>query len=366
VSPFKKTIQAAAVAVIAFLISSCPVHAGVDILVFDFSTDDNFPDPWADIALTDFTINLLNLSEAYCAMPRGQLRRMIQRVMPEANGKLFFENYDTLRQHIGASSFIEGALESRNGSFIFKGTYTNMDQGTVKDLSFTLKKYNLEEIQRNLAEKLEKATGRKLDYQRENVMGTSSPQAYSAFWQGMIQYEAGAADRGGNFFNKALEHDPDYVDPRIVKGRILLEKTDLNRAVSVFRKAVELEPGNPWVHFWLGFALYLLHSNPEAETELLKAIELYPENPEYLHQLGTLYKSSGRYAEAVRMFIRSTEIDPSISDAWYQLASIYSSMKNKKETLSYLEKAIKWGGDELRVKIKNDADFAWLKNSIRF
>ena len=149
-------------------------------------------------------------------------------------------------------------------------------------------------------------------------------------------------------------------------GRTLLEKTLFSEAAERFKKSIKLAPGDARGYFLLGLT-YNLQGQKEPALDLLKhALKLDPDNPEYRYQVGRLLKKIFNYSEALREMNKAVEADPSLYDAWYEMAAIYATTKQEEETIYCLEKAAAWGAQEILIRMRNDADFEWLKSNPKF
>jgi len=353
---------AAAAAVILFTQFSY----GSEAVVFDFETNGNFTEDWAAPALTDFTIRLLSTQTKWKALERDRLARLISRWPVEKRGALSFETRDAIRQHLGAKFLIEGRLENDRSGFRFVGTLINPDSGDVADISFQMKKFELEAAQKKLLQNLKKALSGAFNPKMSTLQGTGDADAYRLYWKGIRLYEKGLPDKALPLLEKAVSRDKQYIEPALMVGRIFLDKAFFSKAVEKFRFCVDTWPSDARAHFLLGLTYYLQRMNPPARAEFHKAVDLDPGNPEYYYQLGLLEKETFRYDEAVENLEKAVELDSSLYDGWYQLAVIYASAKQESKTLECLDKAAAWGDKAVFIKMRNDADFAWLRNNGKF
>ncbi|MGL4676540.1 MAG: tetratricopeptide repeat protein [Brevinema sp.] len=107
--------------------------------------------------------------------------------------------------------------------------------------------------------------------------GVPEAGAYSAL--GAVFYERNMINQAIDALNKALEIDPNYAGAINNLGYILVEsKKDIEKGISLCRKAVELDSENPAYRDSLGKALMSRRLYQEARSELEKAMELSPAN----------------------------------------------------------------------------------------
>jgi hypothetical protein len=347
------------------LLSGGPAHA-IETLVFDFEPDKSFKEKWEGAALTDFTIRALNKARPGAAMPRERLQRLVARWSRTIKQTSSFETRDAIRQHAGARFIIEGSLsQSRNGT-TFTGTIIDPDKGPVNDISFTLKNFDLAVARQRIIRGLRKSFGLKYDFNPSGVMGTDDNVAYKLYWKGVAAYEQGYPDTALKLLEESAGRDAKYIEPQLLTGRIMLEKTLFSQAADLFRRIAKLAPSDPRVYFLLGLTYSFQRQNSLALDSFKRAAELDPANPEYISQLGRFRKDTFRFSDAIVELQKATDLDQSLYDAWYDMAVIYASIKQETKALDSLEKAVQWGGPEIMARMENDADLAWLHDNVRF
>jgi tetratricopeptide (TPR) repeat protein len=77
---------------------------------------------------------------------------------------------------------------------------------------------------------------------------------------------------------------------------------DEERALSHYRAAIELEPGDAALHEQFGLALLRLGRTEQAMEAYQRAMALAPEDPAPRRLLGDLYRFTGRDQDAVREY----------------------------------------------------------------
>ena len=89
------------------------------------------------------------------------------------------------------------------------------------------------------------------------------------------EFSAGDTATALEHYDDALAVDAAY-GPALYNKGILLETTDLEGSVDLYRRAVEAQPEFAPAHMRLGFALVHLGQTDEGEDHLEKGIELDP------------------------------------------------------------------------------------------
>lgn len=83
-----------------------------------------------------------------------------------------------------------------------------------------------------------------------------------------------------------------------------------DQSIIYFRKAIELDPNNPWAYLFLGKAYYRRDGDiPVAESYITQSISLYPDNPWAYFELGEIYREAGFLAKAKDMYAKALEVD---------------------------------------------------------
>ena len=99
-----------------------------------------------------------------------------------------------------------------------------------------------------------------------------------------------------------------YVANLIQQGVFLAKTGRGERAVELFRRALENDTDSDLVLFNLGLILYDLERHQEAADTLERAVESNPERAEAYAALANAYRALGRYEDAVRMRARYEEL----------------------------------------------------------
>ena len=87
-------------------------------------------------------------------------------------------------------------------------------------------------------------------------------------------------------------------------------KMNIDLALNLLEKAVELEPSDGYILDSLGWAHYLSNSYEKSVYFLEKAVSFLPNDPTLNDHLGDAYWKSGRYDEAQSQWKRVLIIDP--------------------------------------------------------
>jgi tetratricopeptide (TPR) repeat protein len=114
-------------------------------------------------------------------------------------------------------------------------------------------------------------------------------------------------------------------------------------AIAEYRKAIEMNPGAPELHYRLGRALLLESHDPavleKAANEFRSELKVTPEDGACEFQLGQIAQVEGRTQEARSHFERALALSPSFVQALIALGKLCSQQKDYKEAISLLSRA---------------------------
>lgn len=132
------------------------------------------------------------------------------------------------------------------------------------------------------------------------LIGEPQRQHWTVLYFRGISYErAGQWDLAEQDFRVALKLEPDQPSVLNYLGYSLIEKgLNLDEAMEMVRKAVELKPNDGYIVDSLGWAYYQLGDYEEAVQHLERAVELKPEDAVINDHLGDAYWRVGRKLEA--------------------------------------------------------------------
>ena len=134
-----------------------------------------------------------------------------------------------------------------------------------------------------------------------------------------------------------------------------LRKKDPEQAISLFRKALQLDPQSVRAHFQLGLALTGQKNYAAAIESYQKAIALNPQFPDTFFNLGFIYAVSKDFAKAEEMYTQTVALHPDyLDEALFNLALVQSKQNKKEQSLANLNRA-------LAVNPKNQAAQNYLK-----
>lgn len=245
---------------------------------------------------------------------------------------------------------------------------------------------NVYAIQTEIAESITSALHSTLtseDHDRLEKVPTESLDAYYAYLLGkqrMINRTSASLRQAADYFQRAVELDPDYalayvgladaymmlgdygnlslremlslalpalqtalrLDDRLPeayasKGAIISKSGDYATAEAAYKRAIELDPNYATAHHWYADLLVTYQRRPDAALPLLqRALELDPLSPAINITLGQAFENLGRFDEAMAQYLRTNEIEPSYPSPYFLIAGLHRSAYGQ------LDEALRW------------------------
>ena len=171
---------------------------------------------------------------------------------------------------------------------------------------------------------------------------------WSAFWGSTDPREAFAGAKSAAL--EALKLDDTIADAHSVLGTVLGSgELDWHGAESQFHRALELSPSSAVVRYdyawcYAMWFLYPLGRVEEALTEMRRALELDPLDPFYNSLLGYLLHSTGQFEAAVGQLQHAIDLDPTFFFAYWFLSSTYALNGRLDEAIAAGERANELSG----------------------
>jgi tetratricopeptide (TPR) repeat protein len=119
-------------------------------------------------------------------------------------------------------------------------------------------------------------------------------------------------------------------------------RSDANRALGAFEKAIAVDDDNPRYWNLAGVILYQQGRNNEAINYLQRAIALQPDKwPENYNNLAAVYSAVGRHVDAVRCLRRAVELNPEYTDGFHNLGMELARLSRFEESVVAFKRAVK-------------------------
>jgi len=128
-------------------------------------------------------------------------------------------------------------------------------------------------------------------------------------------------------------------DKLVKQGFQLLSEGDYSQALSRFDKAIKADPKNAEAYFGKAEAGMLVPKVSVEEVLVLykKAVELDPKNPYYLTSMGAFCVDVGRFNEAEAAYNKAAELDPENAPYYYSEFGVEYSRKAPEAMKQFLD-----------------------------
>jgi Tfp pilus assembly protein PilF/tRNA A-37 threonylcarbamoyl transferase component Bud32 len=169
---------------------------------------------------------------------------------------------------------------------------------------------------------------------------SAPPQPGSPGLNGQDRHKAEAAAR------EAVRRNPDSPSAHGNLGNVLLDKGQLDEAITEYRKVIRLKKGSSEAHNNLGIALARKGRLDEAIAEYQEALRLKPDFAPTHNDLGIALGAKGRLDEAIAEYRRAIALAPDYAEPHCNLGFILQKQNKFREALEELRR-----GHELGSKL---------------
>jgi tetratricopeptide (TPR) repeat protein len=144
-------------------------------------------------------------------------------------------------------------------------------------------------------------------------------------------------------YQMILGQHPGHTPTLCKIGVVHLKLGDFTAASDSFRRALELDPENPYAYRMFGYSLMTLGDLPAAEQAARRSAELAPTDAKSQILLATICYRLGRIGEAESYFKAAITADPIPSEPYYNLALLCSRDRRLEDARNYYQQALERG-----------------------
>jgi Flp pilus assembly protein TadD len=138
-----------------------------------------------------------------------------------------------------------------------------------------------------------------------------------------------------------LQNDPDEVEALHLLGQIAREAGKLDKAVTLFERAVEIRPDSAGLHNSLGSAMGEMGRAGEAERSLRAALRLEPALADAQVNLANLLRRRGDLDEAVALCRSALRLRPELAEAVNTLGTVLQDQGYFPQAAAAYEEAVR-------------------------
>jgi tetratricopeptide (TPR) repeat protein len=174
----------------------------------------------------------------------------------------------------------------------------------------------------------------------EEILKAEPNHEASIVYLAEINYRKRNLDRAIELLYKLIDINPTLPEVYNNLGVILKEKGRIEEAISCYIKAIHYGPDMSDSYYNLGIVLQEKGEFDSAIMCFKKAIELNPEMADYHINLAISLQKVKRYDDAMVSYEKAIELNPVNADYYYNLGTLYHEMEKIDEALSFYKKAL--------------------------
>jgi len=160
---------------------------------------------------------------------------------------------------------------------------------------------------------------------------------------GILFAEKDELESALSILKKVLEISPSHPEAWLNLGMVYLKYGQIDRAHENYQKAIEIDPNFAMAYSNLGmlyFTRYMESNDNRLRDKALdnynKAIQLNPDIADAYNGRGAIYFNLNKINEAILDFRKSIEIKPDYFDAYVNISVVFFKIGKKSEALKYL------------------------------
>ena len=202
---------------------------------------------------------------------------------------------------------------------------------------------------------------------------TENLEAYQAYLNGLgyvvpLTWNQDDLERAIQLFERAVELDPDFVSAHYRLSRTHLwthfvtspSKQHVAAGRDAAERAVALAPDNPESHLAMGYYHYLGHRDfDSAFVEFEQAYQSRPNDPEVLAAMAYIDRRRGRFDDALEKLTVATELDPRSAQRATDVGATLMFTRRWQEAKAHFERSIALDPDQVLAYVRL-AEVHWL------
>ncbi len=167
------------------------------------------------------------------------------------------------------------------------------------------------------------------------------PNTSTAYYNlGVDRYSKGSIMEAENYFKKAIEINPAYINAHNNLAIVYGDKRQWDLAIIEYKKIVEINPKDASGHFNLGNVYIEVQDFSQAIKEFELAQELDPQNPQIFFGLGNIYGRGGNLDKAEEYLKKGLLLDSNSAQAHHNLGNVYYGKNQLAEAFLEYRKAL--------------------------
>ena len=160
------------------------------------------------------------------------------------------------------------------------------------------------------------------------------------FTLGNTLLQFGQLEKAISCYRRAIQLQPSYADAYHNLGEVLSVRGEWEDAIAVYQQAIGLKPNFDGSHYGLGKALASVDRREEGIACYRRAIELNPNLAQAYQSLGEVLNSWGQLDEAIGCYEKTIELKPDIWEVHHKLGDALQEKGEIDEAIEAYNRAI--------------------------
>ncbi|HWO58191.1 MAG TPA: protein kinase [bacterium] len=241
-------------------------------------------------------------------------------------------------RRLGADYLIEGSIRKDKKNVLLT---THLHRVSDRDLVWSLKRdvplAQLFAVEGEIADSLAATLGLPLTPEEKRAIvtvGTGNAEAYDQYLRGQQAFEQRTEDDNEvaeKAFRRAISLDKDYAAAQIALARTLMEQIywgwddnekNVTEAAGLLQKAAARDSVSAEYHAGIGELAAMRHDLTAATRSLRRAVQLAPQDPDMHYRLGVELANAAQTDEAARSLRKAIDLKSNFTDAYRALARV--------------------------------------------
>jgi tetratricopeptide (TPR) repeat protein len=154
------------------------------------------------------------------------------------------------------------------------------------------------------------------------------------------EYDAGMWASARKDIEHAISLDGSLFQAHYILGNVLVKQGDLDQAVTEYRKAIELAPGEPRTYYHLALVYRIKNDTVDEEHALEHALAANNHYAPAQSEMGRILIDQGKFEDAVSHLKLAVQYNPSSEQAYFLLVRAYAKLGEKSQAEAMVKRLV--------------------------
>ena len=174
----------------------------------------------------------------------------------------------------------------------------------------------------------------------QELLDAEGEQAPTIYLLGLIAQRMSEFDRARNYFQRAIELEPQNHSYLAALAEIFSQMGDTARAIDCWQKVIHLNPTKAVAYYNLANLYYANDKSHQAEKNYRRALKINSDLVEAHYNLGNLFLDQKRYPEASDAYLEALVHRPDCVEAHFNLGIVLMEQRRFEEAIDRFNKVI--------------------------